>query len=48
MRDCDPVEQEARQLELDRMYLADGRDNPEHEFHALYTGLAELKREGVL
>lgn len=37
--DCNPVEQQARQDELDARYLEDGRDNPAHPFHALYTGL---------
>ena len=32
-------EQTARQKRLDALYLADGRDNPEHEMHSLYTGL---------
>ena len=25
---------------LDALYLRDGRDNADHEFHGLYTGLA--------
>jgi len=29
-------------------YLEDGRDNPEHPQHGLYTGLAKLAREGKL
>lgn len=37
---CDPIEQQARQDTLDALYLLDGRDRPEHPFHALYTGLA--------
>lgn len=27
---------------LDRLYVQDGRDNPEHPFHSLYTGLYQL------
>jgi len=27
---------------LDRLYVQDGRDNPEHPFHQLYTGLYQL------
>ena len=29
-------------------YTEDGRDNPEHPMHGLFTGLAELAREGKL
>jgi hypothetical protein len=39
--DCNPTEQQARQGHLDALYLADGRDNPDHPMHALYTGLAQ-------
>lgn len=48
MRECNPIEQQARQEQLERWYIADGRDNPEHPMFALYTGLADLAREGVL
>ncbi len=30
---------EVRTRFLDKLYLEDGRDNPEHPFHSLYTGL---------
>ena len=33
------IEQDARQVELDRLYEADGRHDPQHPMHALYTGL---------
>ena len=36
---CDPTVQQARQDALDAAYLTDGRDNPAHSHHALYTGL---------
>ena len=36
---ADHAEQAARQKRLDALYLADGRDNPEHKMHSLYTGL---------
>lgn len=36
---CDPIEQEARQARLDELYAADGRHDPEHPMHCLYTGL---------
>ena len=39
MSDCNPVEQQARQDALDAAYLTDGRDNPAHPLHSLYTGL---------
>ncbi len=29
-----------RQKWLDHLYVRDGRDKPDHEFHGLYTGLA--------
>ena len=29
-------------------YKEDGRDNPEHPMHGLFTGLAELARTGKL
>jgi hypothetical protein len=38
-QDCNPIEQTARQEQLEQLYLADGRDNPEHPYHGLYTGL---------
>ena len=39
MKECDPVEQNARQEELERLYELDGRNDPNHEFHHTYTGL---------
>lgn len=35
----DHIEQAARQAELDRLYEADGRHDPAHPHHALFTGL---------
>jgi len=32
---------------LDALYLHDGRDNPDHEFHGVYTGLA-LKYQNLV
>ena len=43
--DCNPTEQQARQDHLDALYLADGRDNPDHPMHALYTGLAQAAQQ---
>lgn len=37
----DPVEENKKQERLDRWFLQDGRDKKEHEFHMLYTGLAD-------
>jgi len=31
--------QRERQNRLERMYMDDGRDNPQHPYHSLYTGL---------
>jgi hypothetical protein len=39
--DCNPAEQQARQDKLDRRYEEDGRHDPEHPMHCLYTGLME-------
>jgi hypothetical protein len=35
----DHAKQAARQARLEELYFADGRDDPEHEMHSLYTGL---------
>ena len=35
----DHIEQAARQVELDRLYEADGRHDRSHPQHATYTGL---------
>lgn len=42
---CDPIEQQARQDQLDERYAADGRHDPAHPGHATYTGL-ELQQQG--
>lgn len=46
-RDCDPVEQQARQDELDALYKANGRESKEHPLHALYTGLVNVRSEST-
>ncbi len=38
---CNPIEQQKVQDRLERWYFEDGRDNPEHPLHSVYTGLAE-------
>jgi len=42
---CKPEAQDVeamanRVLWLDQLYVLDGRDNPGHEMHGVYTGLA--------
>ena len=37
--DCHPVEQQTRQELLEWLYELDGRHDPSHQSHALYTGL---------
>jgi hypothetical protein len=37
--DCNPIEQQARQDQLEALYAADGRHNHDHPMHCLYTGL---------
>lgn len=44
-RDCDPIEQQARQDRLDELYQADGRHDPAHPMHATYTGLMRQQQE---
>jgi len=34
-------EQRERQNTLERMYRDDGRDDPKHQYHSLYTGLKQ-------
>jgi len=38
--DCNPIEQQQRQDDLEALYAADGRHDKDHPMHALYTGLA--------
>ena len=35
----------ARQLVLDKLYRLTGRDNPDHEMHGLYTGVAQEAKQ---
>lgn len=39
MKECNPVDQQARQQELDRLYEMDGRADKDHQYHSTYTGL---------
>ena len=34
-------EQQERQNALERMYMDDGRDDPKHPYHRLFTGLKQ-------
>mgnify|MGYP000847379468 FL=1 len=34
-------EQRERQNALERMYMDDGRDDPKHPYHRLFTGLKQ-------
>ena len=36
---ADHAKQSARQARLEELYFADGRDDPKHKMHNLYTGL---------
>lgn len=36
---CDPVVQQQRQDALEQLYAADGRHDPAHPLHALFSGL---------
>jgi hypothetical protein len=42
---CDPTEQLERQAQLEVWYEADGRHDPAHPQHGLYTGLRALNPE---
>lgn len=43
--DCCPIKQQATQDQVDAWYQADGRDDPDHSMHCLYTGLAKKYRQ---
>lgn len=38
-----PINQQLRQDVLEAMYKADGRHDPGHPMHGLYTGLAQIE-----
>jgi hypothetical protein len=42
--DCDPVEQQTRHDLLEWLYELDGRHDPTHQSHGLYTGLFQSLR----
>lgn len=43
--DCDPIEQQQRHERLEELYEADGRHDPAHPKHGLYSGLVQAARE---
>ena len=45
--DCNPIEQQARQDQLEALYEADGRHDPEHPMHCLYCGLVAGQEQEV-
>jgi hypothetical protein len=45
--DCDPTEQQARQDHLEALYEADGRHDPAHPMHSIYTGLMAQQQEAA-
>lgn len=45
---CNPIEQQKIQDRLEAWYVADGRDNPEHPLHGVYTGLADIYGQEAL
>lgn len=42
MPGCSPIVQQARQEFIETLYEQDGRHDPTHGFHSLYTGLWDL------
>jgi hypothetical protein len=46
MNPLDPIEQNRRAQYLERLYILDGRSDPAHPLHGVYTGLyqAHLRR----
>lgn len=49
MPDCCPHEQNARQARLEALYEADGRTDPAHPMHGVYTSLQieDLRRRAA-
>ena len=47
MTDCNPIEQQARQDQLEALYEADGRHDPAHPLHSTYTGLVAGQEQEV-
>jgi hypothetical protein len=39
MPGCNPIVQQARQEFIETLYEQDGRHDPEHELHGVYTAL---------
>ena len=47
MNNCDPTQQQAAQDRLEALYEADGRHDPAHPMHGLYTGLVARQQQEV-
>ena len=45
MNNCDPTQQQAVQDRLEQLYADDGRHDPAHPMHGLYTGLAQAAQQ---
>ena len=47
MNNCDPTQQQAVQDRLEALYEADGRHDPAHPMHGLFTGLVAGQQQEV-
>ena len=45
--DCNPIEQQEVQDRLEQLYADDGRHDPAHPMHCLYTGLTVAAQEAA-
>ena len=45
MNNCDPTQQQAVQDRLEQLYADDGRHDPAHPMHGLYTGLTQAAQQ---
>lgn len=44
-RNCDPTEQQERFERMEALYEADGRHDPAHPDHGIYSGLMRQQQE---
>lgn len=47
MNNCDPTQQQAVQDRLEQLYADDGRHDPAHPMHGLFTGLVAGQQQEV-
>jgi len=47
MNNCDPIQQQAVQDRLEQLYADDGRHDPAHPMHSVYTGLVAGQEQEV-